>query len=72
MPKLARFTAKEIIALVLKRGFVEHHQTGSHKVFYHPDGRRTVVPFHGNKILHPRLIKSIIKEAKLGTKELLK
>ena len=33
MPKLARFTAKEIIALVLKRGFVEHHQTVATKYF---------------------------------------
>ena len=72
MPKLPRFTAKDIIALLLERGFVEDRQRGSHKVFYHPDGRRTVVPFHGNKILRLKLTKSIFKEAKIDAKELLR
>ena len=71
MPKLPRFTAKDTIALLLERGFVEDRQRGSHKVFYHPDGRRTVVPFHGNKILRLKLIKSIFKEAKIDIKKLL-
>jgi len=70
MPGLPRLTAKKIIALLLKRGFVEARQTGSHKVFYHQDGRRTVVPFHGNKILHPKLIKSIFNEAGIEINEL--
>ncbi|MDP3993926.1 MAG: type II toxin-antitoxin system HicA family toxin [Candidatus Doudnabacteria bacterium] len=65
MAKPPRLTAKEIIALLRERGFVEARQTGSHKVFYHPDGRRTVVPSHGNKILHPKLTKNIFKEARI-------
>lgn len=69
MPKLPRLTAKEIIALLSERGFVESRQTGSHKVFYHQDGRRTVVPFHGDKILHPKLVKSIFKLAGIDFKE---
>jgi predicted RNA binding protein YcfA (HicA-like mRNA interferase family) len=36
MPRLPRLNAKQVIALLLERGFVEDRQVGSHKVFYHP------------------------------------
>ena len=47
MPKYPVLNSKQVILLLKKAGFVEHHQKGSHKVFYHPaKKKRVVVPFH--------------------------
>ena len=59
----ARLTAKEIIAVLTKVGFVFSRQSGSHKIYRRGDGRRATVPFHGNKILHPKVLKNIIQDA---------
>jgi predicted RNA binding protein YcfA (HicA-like mRNA interferase family) len=46
-------------------GFVKVHQVGSHARYMHPDGRRTVVPVHGNEELGIGLIKEILKQVKI-------
>ena len=47
MPKSPVYTSDKIIKLLKKHGFFEHHQKGSHKVFYHPiNKRRVIVPYH--------------------------
>ncbi|MBN1698936.1 MAG: type II toxin-antitoxin system HicA family toxin [Spirochaetales bacterium] len=33
---------------------------GSHKVFFR-ENRRIVVPFHSGKILHPKIVKQVLK-----------
>lgn len=38
---LPAVTAKEVIRILLKKGFVQVRQSGSHIIFRHPDGRRT-------------------------------
>ena len=40
------FSAREILAKLLRAGFVEVRQSGSHKVLRHPDGRQTYVAMH--------------------------
>ena len=47
-----------------------YFKTGSHKIYRNPEGRRTTVPFHAHKILHPKLLKSILNEAGLSVEEL--
>ena len=37
------YSAREILAKLLRAGFVEVRQTGSHKVRRHSDGRQTYV-----------------------------
>ncbi|MBI2446272.1 MAG: type II toxin-antitoxin system HicA family toxin [Parcubacteria group bacterium] len=59
-PKL---TAKEIIAIIEKAGFVFSRQSGSHKIYKNHKGIRITVPFHGNRILHPKIIKNILKDS---------
>jgi len=66
MPKLPRVTAKEIIAVIEKRGFSLVRQSGSHKIYKNIAGKRVTVPFHGNVILHPKVVKSIMQDADLG------
>ena len=40
------YSAREVLAKLLRAGFVEMRQTGSHKVLRHPDGRQTYVAMH--------------------------
>jgi len=39
-------TAREFIRALLVDGFVLARVRGSHRIYRHPDGRRTVVAFH--------------------------
>ena len=70
MPKLPRLTARQIIAVLEKSGFSLARQSGSHMIYKNAAGKRVTVPFHGSKILHPKLLKSILRDAEL-TKEKL-
>ena len=40
-----------------------------HVRYIHPDGRRTVVPVHGNEMLARGLINEILKQVKLSRDE---
>jgi len=53
-----------------KRGFKLIRQSGSHKIFRNSEGKRTTVPFHDNKILHPKILLSILKDAEIESEEL--
>ena len=68
--ELPRLTAKEIISILEKVGFAFIRQSGSHKIYKDPHGRRVTVPFHGSKILHPKVLKSILKDADIGDDKL--
>jgi len=52
------------------KGFVMVRQSGSHKIFRNPEGTRITVPFHSGKILHPKLLKSILEDAGLSVGDL--
>lgn len=41
----------EVVRKLRKAGFQIDHITGSHYIMWHPDGRRTVVPYHGGRDL---------------------
>ncbi len=45
------YSAREVLAKLLKAGFVERRQTGSHKILRHPDGRQTYVAMHSRDVL---------------------
>ena len=70
MPRLPRLTAKQAISILEKRGFKLVRQSGSHKIFRNSDHKRTTVPFHANKILHPKILASILKDAEIKPDEL--
>ena len=63
MTRLPRFTAREIIQRLEAVGFSLSRQSGSHRIYKDRIGRRVTVPFHDNKILHPKVLKSILKDA---------
>ncbi|MEK7479829.1 MAG: type II toxin-antitoxin system HicA family toxin [Patescibacteria group bacterium] len=65
MAKLPRVTAKEIVSILERRGFSLSRQDGSHRIYKNLEGKRATVPFHGSKILHPKVLKSILKDAEI-------
>ena len=67
---LPKVTAKEIIAVLERVGFILSRQSGSHKIYKNQSGKRVTVPFHGNKILHPKVLRSILKDADIDLEKL--
>ncbi|MBR8827839.1 MAG: type II toxin-antitoxin system HicA family toxin [Gomphosphaeria aponina SAG 52.96 = DSM 107014] len=59
MPKLPQLNAQEAEKLLFKAKFIHVRSQGSHRI-YQRDSVRVVVPFHGNKILHPKIVKQVI------------
>lgn len=72
MPKIPALTAKKIVKMLKKAGFVEDRQKGSHLVMISlKTGVRTVVPMHSRKTIKKSLLHGIVADAKLTTKEFL-
>ena len=69
--KWPRVTASQIIKVLEKADFFLVRQSGSHMIYKNLEGRRATVPFHSGKILHPKVLKSIMKEAAITIEELL-
>lgn len=53
---------KELIKLLESLGFIHQRSKGSHQLFKHPDGRRTIVPYH-SKDLKTGTLLAILKQA---------
>ena len=65
--KVPRLTASQAIKVVGQAGFVLARQSGSHKIYKNEKGIRITIPFHKGKTLHPKIVKSIMKDAELTT-----
>ena len=63
--RLSRVTAVEVIKVLERVGFSLARQSGSHKIYKNREGRRVTVPYHAGKILHPKVLKSILRDADL-------
>jgi predicted RNA binding protein YcfA (HicA-like mRNA interferase family) len=70
MTRLPRLTAQEVMRVIERKGFVLVRQSGSHKIFRNSEGTRITLPFHSGKILHPKLLKSILEDAGLSVDDL--
>ena len=69
MVKLITISGKEFCKLLEKLGFEKIYGKGSHVRFKHHDGRRTVVPVHGNEKLGKGLLRQILNQIKLSKDE---
>jgi len=56
---------------VLRLGFEEVRQRGSHRQYRHPDGRGTTVPFHSGRDISPTLLRKIARDVGVTVEELL-
>jgi predicted RNA binding protein YcfA (HicA-like mRNA interferase family) len=68
--KLPSFNARQVISILMRRGFALDRQSGSHAVFIHPDGRRTTVPVHGKYDLGKGI--EIMRDAELTLDDMMK
>lgn len=60
-----------LVRIIGKHGFVKDRQSGSHAIFYHPDGRWTSVPMH-RKTIGKGLLRKIMRDVKLSVHDLRK
>ena len=70
--RLPRVTADDVIKALEKLGFGLSRQSGSHRIYKNPQGRRVTVPYHKGKALHHKVLKSVLKDAELSVDEFLK
>ncbi len=66
MSKLLPVSGREMCKILEIIGFQKIHQVGSHVRYVHPDGRKTVVPVHGNEELGIGLIKEIMRQTRIS------
>jgi len=59
-------SGREMCKILEMIGFQKIHQVGSHVRYAHPDGRKTVVPVHGNEELGTGLINEILKQIRIS------
>ncbi len=69
MTKLITISGKKMCKLLEKLSFEKIYGKGSHVRFKHPDGRRTVVPVHGNEDLGKGLLLAILSQINLTKEE---
>ncbi len=64
--KLPRLNADQAIKFVEKLGFILVRQSGSHKIYKNAKGIRITIPYHKGKILHPKILKCILRDAEIN------
>jgi len=67
--KLPRTTAGKVTRVLEKAGFVLVRQSGSHKIYKNSEGKRVTVPKHSKKVRHPKVLKSILRDADLTVEQ---
>lgn len=70
--RLPRMTARKIIRVLERRGFVLARSSGSHHIYKNPAGKRVTVSVHGAKTLHPKVLQSILRDMDMTASELIK
>ena len=65
MAKLPRISGKKLIKALRKTGFEVLRIRGSHHFLAHLDGRRTVVPVHGNETIGTGLMSKILRDCEI-------
>ena len=70
---LRNLTAREIMSALIRDGFAIDRGSGSHQIFYHPDGRRVSITFHApSQTFTRKTLKSMIETEARWTDEDLK
>lgn len=69
MAKLITISGKKFCKILENLGFEKIYGKGSHVRFKHSDGRRTVIPVHGNENLGRGLLRQILKQTKISKED---
>lgn len=71
MPRSPRVTGDQTVRALLKSGWTETRRAGSHAILRpeHSPSRRVTVPVHAGKILKPKTLASILRQAGITMEE---
>lgn len=70
MSNIPSLTPKDIVRILMQKGFILDRTRGSHQIWLHPSSRkRAVVPMH-NKDIPTGTLYSILKQAGIEKDEL--
>ncbi|PIR46930.1 MAG: hypothetical protein COV07_01700 [Candidatus Vogelbacteria bacterium CG10_big_fil_rev_8_21_14_0_10_45_14] len=72
MPKLPALKPKQAIRILIRLGFVEKRQKGSHKIFENSAGTVFVVAVHGSKELRSGITHELRQVSDISDGEFLK
>jgi len=53
-------SARDLVRVLRRLGFVQTRSRGSHRRFEHPDGRKTTVPVHKGRDIPRGLLRQIV------------
>ncbi|MCH7786257.1 MAG: type II toxin-antitoxin system HicA family toxin [Chloroflexi bacterium] len=69
--RLPRLTGREVIRALERLGFQEIRVRGSHHHLTHPSdhSRWATVPVHGSRVLHPKILQSILRTTRVTREE---
>jgi predicted RNA binding protein YcfA (HicA-like mRNA interferase family) len=70
MAKLPLISGREAAKTFEKAGFIYDHHTGSHMIYYHPDGHHLSIPDH--RELDRGTLRRLIRDAGLTREEFLR
>jgi predicted RNA binding protein YcfA (HicA-like mRNA interferase family) len=70
-PKIPRITSRDLIAVLRKRRFLLVRSSGSHHVFRDTKGNHAVVPVHAGKIIKPKTLSGILRDADIPMEEFI-
>ena len=70
--RLPRITSGDVIRALQKAGFSLARQSGKHKIYKNSEGKRVTISYHSGKVLHPKVLKSILRDANLTVEEFRK
>ena len=65
MGKLSQVTAREVVGVLHRLGYVDDRQTGAHLVLRHPATRRRVVVAMHRGDIKPKTLRSMLADAGL-------
>ncbi len=71
MSRLPALKPDAVLRKLRSAGFEIDHVTGSHYILLHPDGRRTVVPYHAGRDIKRGVLRAIVRQAGLTVGEFL-
>lgn len=69
MVKLVPISGKKLCKILERIGFEKVQGRGSHVRYKHSDGRRTVVPIHGNEDIGKGLLRTILNQIKVSKED---
>ena len=70
--RLPRLTPREIVRMLQRKGFSLSRSSGSHHIYKNASGRRVTVFVHAGKIIHPKVLRSILHDMEMTVEELKK